>query len=438
MFTFSKSAAKKSSSTRSAFRVYLTRISVDVDMVSMRRSGVGVGETVSSASGSANSEQGNATRTATLASQYADFLHEQAPEAVLSRLHNTSIPILPNATLFRRLISMLLRASTPHVVQRVSSALECATSTAREENCDEYVVLGFTTSTLKENLPALYDVLTCLVNGDMLIVDGKALTLYSGAGSGATDQEEYMMPGSDGLRGSSSFGSMHPPLTDTRRTALVTFVKHIAKHNPLIFANDQRALAILTEKSVTRAVSLYSDALDALHALLDSLYNSSLKRTRDDISVRLVNAFVSVATDDALCPSLGVYLRAMPGPTLMLDCCHRFLVQRFSLKIGQNERLSFKVFYEFINRQFPSNHPFLKVLPAVCACIATALVSQGDLREFKSDLTAMQHEDDGILVATMISLGDQLRRTCKAPEADGDWLVNTFFALQACIDLRSK
>lgn len=187
------------------------------------------------------------------AAEYSQLIHEQARPAVLSLLHDLSLPVAATPQLHCGLLSIMLRGETLREVQEANDALQAYVKRTSKVTYG-WKRMGFDASSPDAHMSILSDIVHCLVNNCMLNENGPALSHYATAGNGAFDHDEYLEPPPDTLQASRAFGSCNTPLTDTRHEGIIRYVLHLSKCAPHQLLGNSYALNMLTVECIpTRA-----------------------------------------------------------------------------------------------------------------------------------------------------------------------------------------
>lgn len=342
------------------------------------------------------------------ASSFATLLHEVAPDIILRELSRSGTTWTPE--LYRGVISVLLRSSTSSVANRAYRVLQNSTQGNAANR------LGFTALTsIEDKRSILYDVLSHAVRDEMLAGNGAALSFYSDAGNGATDGDEYDVPERDGLAASSSFGQAQLPLRNVRRLALCLFLRHITSFSAKLIVNDSRLRSVLVNDACVRAESLHDELRDALQSLLHVVATAESVRGREDIVSSLVTAFSTCASGDTQ-SSLGVYLNGMYAVSIQHDACLVYLQQRFGVKKSLKRPLTgTEITDNILDVEVKSSrNKTNKVLPGVVAALCSSWIQEVKEEEIE--------EMDDMMIARMISIGEELIRKCNPTKSDATWL----------------
>ncbi len=342
------------------------------------------------------------------ASAFASLLHEVAPDIILRELSRSGTTWTPE--LYRGVISVLLRSSTSSVATRAYRVLQSSTQGNAANR------LGFTALTsIEDKRGVLHDVLLHAVRDEMLSANGPALSFYSDAGNGAKDADEYDAPERDGLAESSSFGQAQLPLHTVRRLAICLYLRHIATFGASLLVNDSRLRGLLVNDLCVNAESLNEELRDALQQLLHAVVKAESARGREDVVSSLVTAFSTCASGDKKA-SLGVFLQGMYALSIQHDACLVYLQQRFRVNKSLKRRLTaLELAENILDVEVKSSRDKVNVvLPAVVAGLCSSWVQDAKKEELE--------ECDDMMMARMISSGEELIRRCNPPKNDAIWL----------------
>lgn len=342
------------------------------------------------------------------ASAFASLLHEVAPDIILRELSRSGTTWTPE--LYRGVISVLLRSSTTSVATRAYRVLK------NGKQGNEANRLGFTAlSSNEEKRNVIQDIIVHSVRDEMLRSNEHALSFYNSAGNGAQDVEEYETPQRDGLAESDSFGEAQVPLASVRRLALSLYLRHMADFSASLITNDSRIRTLLCNE-VCMNSHLYNEELrNTLQYLLHKLIIAESSRGRDNIVSSLVTAFSSCASGDNH-QALGIFLNSMQAIAIQHDSCLMFLQQRFGVDKSLKGPLTALDLANYILDIYvkSSRQKMNKVLPAVVAALCSSWVQNANVEVVR--------QVDQLLMARMISSGEELIRKCNPPKDDATWL----------------
>lgn len=359
------------------------------------------------------------------------LLSEVAPELSLRGIFADDSPA---PELYRGLISVLLRASTPSVALGAYEALRA--SSGAHVSAPTLSKLGCV-STNSENAlrSAIQDVISSIARSEPLRATNAALQFYGTAGVGAADTDEYENPAREGLAESTAFGTAQPPLAETRLNSCALLLRYLAlvvmdARAPVPAVASERVRARLVDDIVPRAHTLPPRTLAALQELLAATLAYASPAARDDTADRIVHALAAlpVSSPNALC----VYACSLSDASVKFRACVLFLAQFCGAgrhtRDTEPQSLTIANFVKRFVVIRVSRRPRKVSAPAVLTALAEAWLELADPSCF-----ALEGPDEKRAVAlnTLNEQLLQLTEKCDAPAEHTKALMRIAMAIQA-------
>jgi hypothetical protein len=339
------------------------------------------------------------------------LLQDLAPELALrwtARLAANAGNDALSPALCRGLLSTVLRAASREDALAALDVLE-ATAPLRQEA--PLARLGASTAVTSATLHGvLLDLLQSVITQVPLLPSGPALSFYSTAGIGSSDEAEYegVADGSSDTR--IKFRARQPPLASVRARNVCIVVGYFAtilRSSPAVALEFTNTMTIDKRRSFwtlfyatlpQNITALLPDDVRAVQSLFGAAISCETEVAKLQIITELVTAFNDASllkadgSRDRPSSALGLFARSLPSTTFRIESCVHFFVQvckdnvRGESFVGTNfAPMNIKRFtYNFAVPLLSSNMPTSQQtsVPALLTAMAEAWMDVGTAAQF--------------------------------------------------------